>query len=102
MKVSVVRGGGVAGIATRTELSASALPDKDARTFRELVRDAALKEHHGSSGRTGPDRTLYEVALDDGETVVRSRFSDDDIPDGVRRLVEWIDRRPERSRSRER
>jgi hypothetical protein len=34
--------------------------------------------------------------------VLRSRFTDDDLPEGVRSLVEWVDARPERSRTRER
>jgi emfourin len=102
VKVSVVRGGGLAGISTRTELSAADLAEHDARTFAEKVRAAGLREGHEGTGRAGPDQTLYEVVLDDGREPVRSRFTDDDIPDGVRRLVEWVDARPERSRSRER
>lgn len=102
MKVSVVRGGGVAGIATRTELGVNDLPDEDARAFAAKVQAAALPEQHvGGGHRALPDQTLYEVALDDGRAVVSSRFTDEDIPEEVRRLVEWIDGRPETTRSRE-
>ncbi|HEX5562097.1 MAG TPA: protealysin inhibitor emfourin [Nocardioidaceae bacterium] len=103
MKVSVVRGGGLAGITTRTELSASALGEEDAHTFTEKVRAAGLREARpAGGGPSGPDRTLYEVVLDDSGSVVRSRFTDDDLPESVRRLVEWVDARPERSHTRER
>jgi len=102
VKVSVVRGGGVAGIATRTELSVGDLADEDARAFADKVRAAALPEQHvGGGDRVLPDQMLYEVVLDDGRAVVRSRFTDEDIPEGVRRLVEWIDGRPERTSFRE-
>jgi len=103
VKVSVVRGGGLAGITTRTELSTSALAEADARTLAEKVRAAALRESRPEAGGpAGPDRTLYEVVIDDSGSVVRSRFTDDDLPESVRRLVEWVDARPERSHTRER
>jgi hypothetical protein len=103
VKVSVVRGGGLAGITTRTELSTGDLAEHDARTFADKVRAAGLREpRRGGGAPAGADRTLYEVVLDDSGSVVRSRFSDDDLPEEVRRLVEWVDARPERSRTRER
>ena len=67
MKVSIVRGGGLAGIVTRTELDADRLPPDAART---------LEDDHGR-------RT--------------ARFGDTTIPQPVRALVEWADARPERT-----
>jgi hypothetical protein len=96
VKVSVVRGGGLAGVATRTELSRSALSAADAGILDGLVRGAGVREPPAPSSPPGPDQMLYEVAVsgDDGE--VRARFSDADLPDGVRRLIEWIDSRAEK------
>jgi hypothetical protein len=97
VRVSVVRGGGLAGISTTTELARSALPDADAATLDGLVEGAGVRDAPPASSRPQPDQTLYEVQVSDGDSDRRARFSDDDLPEGVRRLIEWVDSRPERS-----
>lgn len=97
MKVSVVRGGGIAGLSTRTELDARDLAPEDARRLRVLVSGAALSEEpRDAGGQPWPDQMSYElVVVDDVE--VRARFTDQNLPDGTRLLIEWIDSRPERT-----
>jgi hypothetical protein len=104
VKVTIVRGGGFGGISTRTELDDDGLPDDDARrTFADLVgRAKARAKSPAPAGRPAPDQTLYEVHLDDGDEKVQARFDDQNIPDEVRHLVEWVDARPERKHRIER
>jgi hypothetical protein len=102
VRVVVVRGGGVAGISTRTELGASALPSDDADTLAGMVDDAGLREEPTpSTGQRHPDQMLYEVVLAEGDMEVSRHFSDEDLPEEVSRLIQWIDARPERIHRRE-
>jgi hypothetical protein len=96
VRVSVVRGGGLAGITTRTELSRSDLPAADAGTLDGLVEQAGVREPPASPAPRGPDQMLYEVEVSDDDGQVRARFSDADLPDRVRRLIEWVDSRAEK------
>lgn len=97
MRVSVVRGGGLAGISTRTELARSSLPDLDAATLDGLVEGAGVREQAPAPASAQPDHMLYQVEVSDDRGDVQARFSDQDLPDGVRRLIEWIDSRSEKS-----
>jgi hypothetical protein len=95
VRLSIVRGGGLAGIATQTTLDRDELPPDGAAAFDEQVAAAGGFEQAGPPPPTHPDEQLYEVKLDDGEERV-ARFTDTSLPDGVRRLVEWAEGRPER------
>ena len=94
MKVSIVRGGGLAGVARQTTLDDADLPPDAAAEFREKVAAARGPLDAGPAPPSHPDEMLYELTLSDGEegTV---RFSDMSLPDPVRQLVEWVDGRPE-------
>jgi hypothetical protein len=96
VKVSVVRGGGLAGITTRTEVSRSALPTAAAGILDRLVEEAGVREPPAPSSPSGPDQMLYEVEISDDDGTVRVRFTDADLPDGVRKLIEWVDSRAEK------
>jgi hypothetical protein len=98
VKVTIVRGGGIAGIVTRTEVDSNLLSPEDADTLAHEVDRAGVRHtQEPASGQNRPDDLLYEILLDDGGDAVRRRFTDDTLPVGVRRLVDWIDARPERS-----
>jgi hypothetical protein len=101
MKVSIVRGGGVGGMATRTLLDSEALPAADAATLSTHVQGAELGQAPAPATRI-PDDQSYEISVDDGGNQVAQRYTDSNLPDGARRLVEWVDSRPERSFSLER
>jgi hypothetical protein len=98
VKVTIVRGGGIGGISTRTELDDDGLPDDDARRmFADVFGRAKSRARSPEPpGRPAPDQTLYEVQLDDGDDEVKARFDDQNLPEEVRHLVEWVDARPER------
>jgi len=95
VKLSIVRGGGLAGIATQTTLDRDDLPPDGAAAFDEQVAAAGTFEEAGPTPSPHPDEMLYELKLTDGEERT-ARFTDTSLPDPVRRLVEWAEGRPER------
>ena len=96
MKLAIVRGGGLAGLSTRTMLDSDDLPPEEAAALRERVGAAAPGfEAAGPPPPPHPDEQLYEVTLTDGEQRT-ARFTDTSLPDPVRRLLEWAEGRPER------
>jgi hypothetical protein len=100
VKVTILRGGGLAGMVTRTEVDADALSAQDAQVLAsEVDRSGVRQLKEPASGRRWPDELQYEIALEDGTDEFRLRFTEQTLPEEVRRLVEWIDARPERSHS---
>jgi hypothetical protein len=83
---------------TRTEVDSNLLSPQVADTLaHQLDRAGVQHMQEPASGQNQPDDLLYEILLDDGGDAVRRRFTDDTLPVGVRRLVDWIDARRERS-----
>jgi len=99
MKIAIVRGGGLAGIVTRTELDADRLPPDAARTLEELAAAAGpLDEPPRTASQASlPDELQYEITLADDHGRRTAQFGDTTIPQPVRALVEWADARPERT-----
>jgi hypothetical protein len=98
MKVSVLRGGGIGGMLTRTELDSEALPAADAEVFERRIREAhVLDADPPAAARPGhPDELAYEIDVDEGERRRTFRASEETTPEPLRALIEWIDSRPER------
>jgi hypothetical protein len=94
VRVSIVRGGGVAGITTHTELDSAQLHANDAADLHRLAGAATLDEPVSPAGR-GPDELQYEIAVDDDAGHRSARYSESGLPDPVRTLIGWIDTRPE-------
>jgi hypothetical protein len=93
VKVSILRGGGLAGITTRTEVASAELPADAARTLEQHAEAVAPapppRERH-------PDEMLYTVRVEhDGESR-EAHYTDSTLPDEVRSLISWADKRPER------
>jgi hypothetical protein len=100
MKVTIVRGGGVGGMTTRTQLESDALPGADAQALSSHIQGAALQAGSApGSGTRSPDELLYEISVNDGGNDVTQRFTENTMPEGVRQLVQWVDSRPERTDS---
>ncbi len=96
MKVSIVRGGGVGGLVTRTELNSEALPAADSKTLAEKVERALALSDAPASGERFPDELLYTIAVDDGDGERTLHFREQTLPEQVRQLIAWIDSHPER------
>jgi hypothetical protein len=99
VKVAILRSGGVAGFVTRTELDSASLPEAVRPEFEAQVRRAL--ETNPPSGGSFRDvgEPLYEISIDNGDEPITLRFSDRDVPEPVRALVDWIDGRSERHAS---
>lgn len=93
MKVSITRGGGLAGVPIRTELSTDELPADAARALEEHARAIAPAEPPG--GRS-PDEMSYTVVVESEDGRREAHYTDGTLPDDVRALVAWADERPER------
>src|SRR5204863_347467 len=78
MKISILRGGGLAGIVTRTELDAQRLPPDAARTLERLVASAGPLEEPAqvASEASLPDELQYEVTLEDEHGRQTAHFGD--------------------------
>jgi hypothetical protein len=90
VNVSIIRGGGMAGIATRTQLASEALPPDEGRRLEELA--SAVAPASDAGGASHPDETLYKVVVD-GVTATHTETT---LPEPVRALIDYIDQRPER------
>lgn len=98
MRLAVDRGGGIAGLVRRTEISGEALPPGDAQRLREQVQRSGLSEvAEPAPGERLPDETLYAITLEDAGRERTVRFSETQLPDALRDLIAWVDGRPERS-----
>ncbi|MCY0906024.1 protealysin inhibitor emfourin [Arthrobacter sp. H14-L1] len=103
MKLTVRRGGGIAGIVARTELDANALPPPDAAAFTAEVNRARMRELTDPPAISArPDSQLYEISLEETGQPFSLHYTDESLPEDVRRLLAWVDGRPERIESIER
>jgi hypothetical protein len=89
VEVSIIRGGGIAGIGTRTELASGALPKEACERLRELASAVAPAD---DAVAPYPDDTLYRVDVDG----VSATHTETTLPEPVRALIEFVDERPER------
>jgi hypothetical protein len=87
--VSIIRGGGMAGIATRTQLASDALPQDAGRRLCELASAVAPAD---DAGGRHPDETLYKVEVN-GMIAI---YTETTLPEPVRALIAFVDERPER------
>jgi hypothetical protein len=104
LKVSIVKGGGIAGVVTRTELATDALSPGDAAEFHDKVAASGVLEAAGakSRGAAYPDESQYEVTVEDEEGTHSARFGEADLPDPVRSLIAFTESHPARQEAIER
>jgi Emfourin len=94
MKLAIVRGGGIAGIATRTELDSAALPPAEAEAFAVHVQ--RLPQQAEPPPRRHADEQLYALIVSDEDDERTLRFSESTLPEAAHALLAWVDARPER------
>jgi hypothetical protein len=100
VRLEIIRGGGLAGLVSRTELDSADLPAPDAERLAALCRAAELAEPGGTSASpAAADALLYEITLDDTAGRRTARYSDATLPPPAQALVEFVDGRPERTTS---
>jgi len=97
VKLSIVRGGGLAGVARRTELASDALPDDAARTLEAHASAVVAVAAADDPPPRSPDEMLYEVCVERPDGTTTARYTDATLPEAVRALIAWADGRPERT-----
>jgi hypothetical protein len=99
MRLSIIRGGGIAGVSALTELDESALSADDAKAFRAKVAEAeaGLGAADAAAGGRQPDELSYEVRLEDGQNTRTVRVGETTLPETVRSLIAWVDAHPKRT-----
>ena len=98
MKVSVVRGGGLAGVVQTTTADSETLAPADAEALHRKVVEAGFFDvpAEGGGPSAGPDRFSYAVTVEDGERAHTVRRGEADLPEGIRALVAWVSSVPGR------
>jgi hypothetical protein len=101
VKLTVVRGGGLAGLSRQAELSSDALPPAEATKLSELVDGAGLLAEAAprEAQPAHPDEMSYEVSVEHEGRAQTLRFTEQTLPGSVRSLIAWIDSRPEHRKS---
>jgi hypothetical protein len=102
LKLTIVRGGGVAGLTRQTELASETLPPPEAAKLGELIESAELLGSSGSQETPPPahaDETSYEVRVEQQGRTTTRRFTEQTLPEPVRLLIAWVDSRPQRRSS---
>jgi hypothetical protein len=92
VNVSIIRGGGIGGIATRTQLASEELPPAESRKLQELASAVAPASEDAGGGPRHPDETLYKVMIN-GLTATHTETT---LPEPVRALIDFVSERPER------
>lgn len=103
MKLTIRRGGGIAGIVARTDLDTNDLPPPAAETFAAHMDQSGLRESgEPPAAVRRPDDQLYDISWEESGHADSRRFSESNLPEGVRQLLAWVDARAERIESIER
>jgi Emfourin len=99
MRVTVVQGGGLAGLVRTTSADTASLAPTDAAALRAMVGAAdvfGLPSRLGPAA-TRPDALAYEVTVEDGAHRHTVRASDQALPEELRALISWLQSVPGRS-----
>jgi hypothetical protein len=98
MKLSVLRGGGLAGMVTRTELASDALPAEKADELHEKVLQSGVLDLPAEAPPPDrhPDELQYELTVEHEGGAHTVRLPETKLPEEVRSLIEWADSVPER------
>ena len=98
MKISVVRGGGLAGVVQTTIADSDTLAPEHAAQLRRKVDEAGFFGLPDDTGRSPgtPDRFLYAVTVEDDDRTHTVRRAEADLPDAVQDLIAWVNSVPGR------
>lgn len=93
LRIELTRSGGFAGLTSKLgELDTSELPEAEARDIEAMVEKANLPKLLAASpikGK-GADRFQYHLAIEDESGRRELTFSEDQIPDALRSLVDRV------------
>ena len=98
MKVSVVRGGGLAGVVETTTADSATLAPDDAALLRSKVDEAKFFDLPGAGPRpgAGADRFHYAVTVEDDDRAHTVHRAEADLPAALGALIAWVSSVPGR------
>ena len=98
MKVSIVRGGGVTGLVTTTEVESDSLSADDSGDLAAKIGEAGVFDLPPRlAGETGgADQMHYALTVEDEDRKHTVVMSEATMPEPVRALIEWVDSSPAR------
>ena len=99
MKISIVRGGGLAGMVTTTSVDTDDLTGPDETALRAKVDQAAVSRPHQRGAETTPpqpDRFSYELMIEDNDKRQTLRIRDQDLSPEQHDLITWVNSSPAR------
>jgi hypothetical protein len=96
LKVSVVSGGGFAGLVMTTSVDSAVLAPEDAATLRAKVRAARLDEPPATDPTRQPDAPTRQITVEDDGRRSTVNLDDRDLSPAVRSLISWIEAQPTR------
>ena len=98
MKVSIVRGGGLAGLVTTTAVEDARLSPEDATELRDKVERAGVFDLPPKlTGRPNQaDRFNYALTVEDEDRRHTVLLDEDALPEGVSDLISWVNNAPGR------
>jgi hypothetical protein len=98
VKLTIVRGGGFAGLVTTTIVDTEALPPEDAKALVARVEQAGVLDlpHRGTRSTRQPDRSDYAVTVEDEGRKHTVLLGEEDLPAGVDSLISWASSLPDR------
>jgi hypothetical protein len=104
LKLTIVKGGGIAGVVTRTELASDALSPDDAAQLRDKVADSGVLEATTpeTRERSMPDAQQYELTVEQDDGTHSVRLGEAELPDSVRSLIAFAESHPKREETIER
>jgi hypothetical protein len=96
LKLTITRGGGLAGLTRQTELASDELPPGEAARLHEQVEAAGLLGEAApkEAPPAHPDEMSYELTVEDQGRTRTQRFTEQTLPESVRSLIAWADSKP--------
>lgn len=96
MKVSVVRGGGFAGLVTTTTADSESLSPEHAGVLESKVTQTGVLDLPSQiSGPTRqPDRFNYEVTIEKDGKIHKIVAAEEELPENLKSLIIWVDSVP--------
>jgi hypothetical protein len=98
VKVSVVRGGGLAGLVQTTIADSETLAPEHAAQLRAKVDEAGFFGLPDNTGRSpgAADRFDYAVTVEDADRTHTVRRAESELPAAVQELIAWVNSVPGR------
>jgi len=94
VRVSVVRGGGLAGVVETTTADSERLSAGDAALLRDKVDQSGFFDLPGDVERAaapaGADRFHYAVTVEDAERTHTVRRAEPELPEALGALIAWV------------